>query len=216
MPSIRNIIFDLGGVLLRIDFAHMEKVFARLGVADFGRYYNQHEASEVFTRLETGRISPNAFADALRRMTGKPLTNRQIEEAWTSMILDFPEGIVGLLQRLQQRYRLFLFSNTNIIHVPVFEHKLTGLGVASPDELFEAVYYSHELGLRKPDPEAFEEVLRRSGLQASETVFIDDTIGNIRGAASVGLHTILLSAPRTLADLVEGDILKEDLMDKDR
>jgi len=202
MQHIKNIIFDLGGIFINVDFKKTELAFTNLGVADFHAFYNQHHASELFELLETGKITPADFCNQLCSETGIQLTHHQIIDAWNMLLLDFPIERIHWLQQIAEKYKVFLFSNTNQIHHDAFTQifrKQTGL--PDFDSLFIKAYYSHQLGLRKPYPESFLHILKEQSLNAEETLFIDDTLSNIEGAKQAGLHTIHLVSPHTMLGL---------------
>lgn len=199
MKNIKNIIFDLGGVFIGINYSKTEKAFAGLGVKNFKDLYSQHHASFLFEQLETGKISPAEFCHEFRRAAKVNLSDSQIEAAWNAMLGKFFKQNVQWLQTIKQRCNIFLFSNTNIIHYNAFQKIYNEEVGGQPfDDHFIRAYYSHDLGLRKPYPEAFEAMLERENLMAPETLFIDDTLQNIRGAQIAGLQTIHLYNPDKL------------------
>jgi HAD superfamily hydrolase (TIGR01509 family) len=202
MQNISTVILDLGGVLLNLDYGLTKKAFVDLGISDFDTYYTQFKGSSLFDDLETGRISNKAFFDGLRKLSGVSLTDDQITRAWNAMLLDFPPKRVAFLRQLRGKYRLFLLSNTNDIHYQAFQQsfrKATGLG--SLDECFDKAYYSHLMGTRKPEAEAFNRILKEQGLNAGRTLFIDDTAINLEGAKVVGMQTLHLRHPETVESL---------------
>ena len=209
MPTIQNIVFDLGGVLLNIDYRRTEKAFAELGMTQFPQLYTQFYSNQLFSNLETGKIGALDFENALIRESGLDLRPDQIRRAWNAMLLDLPAERLELLSRLKDRYRLFLLSNTNAIHYDHFTAYVRATyGLESLDILFDRAYYSHIMGLRKPFAEAYRFVMDREGLKASECLFIDDTRPNLSGAQEVGMHTHWLEKGQSVLDLFEGDRLK--------
>jgi glucose-1-phosphatase len=133
------------------------------------------------------------FYDDLRSATGLALTNEQIKDAWNALLLDFRPQSIAVLPQLKEKYELYLLSNTNEIHLQEFQHRYE---VWRPghvfDDLFDAAYYSHRIGHRKPNASAFEYVLQKHQLNAAETIFIDDSINNIEAAQQLGLQTVHL------------------------
>lgn len=202
MPEVKNLILDLGGVLLNLDYKKTKQAFADLGIADFDAHYTQFKGSPLFDELETGKVSPAAFYDAMRAGTGLALADAEIEKAWNAMLLDFPSERLALLESLRRRYRLFLLSNTNAIHHEAFQRIYReATGRVSLDDLFEKAYYSHLMGARKPDEEPFRMILDEQGLIAGETLFVDDTLPNLAGAHNLGIQTVHLQPPMKLEDL---------------
>ena len=202
MQNFSAIIFDLGGVLLNLDYGRTRQVFMDLGVEDFDGHYTQFKGSPLFDDLETGKVSDLAFYEDFRRLSGTRLTDEQIRTAWNAMLLDFPPARVELLADLRKRYRIFLMSNTNAIHYEAFQEifrKATGM--KSLDDCFEKAYYSHLMGLRKPDKDPFARILEEQGLNPEETLFIDDLAINLEGARAVGIKTHHLKHPETVEAL---------------
>jgi putative hydrolase of the HAD superfamily len=202
MSAIKNILFDLGGIFMNLDYYKTENAFLQLGVARFPEMFTQHHVNPLFADFETGKISPAGFYEAFRKEAGISLSDEQIRDAWNAMLLNFPPERISWLQEIAKRYRIFLFSNTNQVHYDAFiEQFRKDTGLPELNSLFEKAYYSHELGLRKPHPDAFRYILKEQGLVAAETLFIDDTSKNIEGAKEAGLQTIHLVAPQTVLDL---------------
>jgi HAD superfamily hydrolase (TIGR01509 family) len=202
MQEIKNIIFDLGGVFLDLDFKQTELAFAGLGVGNFNEYYTLQTATPIFEQLETGKISPEIFFDEFRKIIQLPLSNEQIIHAWNAMLLNFPPERINWLKEIGRKYKVYLLSNTNQIHEEAFTKLFKEqIGNYNFDDLFIKAYYSHKLGLRKPSNEIFETVLKNENLVIAETIFIDDSDGNIQAANKIGLQTIHLPSPKTVLDL---------------
>ena len=184
---IKNIIFDLGGVFINLDFNKTADAFTELGVKDFNQYFTQVHSNSLFKQLETGAVTDTGFYDAVRVAASITASNQQIDAAWNAMLLDFPPERITRLQRLSANYRLFLFSNTNAIHHAFFLQQFREQFGFEFDSLFEKAYYSHLIGRRKPDVSAFEFVISDSNLEAAHTLFIDDTLPNVEAATKAGL-----------------------------
>jgi len=190
LKGIRHIIFDLGGVILNIDYKLSAEAFKKLGANDFDELYSQAKQSELFDRLETGRISLNDFRNEVRRIFEATWSDTEIDSAWNAMLLDLPPARIELLQELKKRYKIYLLSNTNQIHYDQYGRMLRErFGLNDLSEVFDKAYYSHEVGMRKPDAEVFEFVLNANAAEANETLFIDDSIQHIEGAKRIGLET---------------------------
>lgn len=197
--QLKNIIFDFGGVLLHIDFRKTHDAFEALGIKDAKTHFTQHHASQLFSQLETGHVSPEAFYVLFRQEAGTDITDEQIKDAWNAMLLHYAKDNIKLLHDLRKKYNLYLFSNTNQIHYDWFSERYRQeFNGERLEDLFKVAWFSHEKGVRKPDSEVFTHMLRTEGLLAAETLFIDDTIGNIEGAAAAGLQTHLLKSPADL------------------
>ncbi len=200
--KVRNIIFDLGGVLLNIDFKLTSNAFKELGVSHFDEMFTQHFSNSLFELLETGKIDEAAFYDEFRKEAGLPLTNSQIQDAWNALLLDFPAERIEWLEKVAQQYRIFLFSNTNQIHYDCFIRNFSENFIGKHfNDFFEKAYYSQFLGLRKPYPVSFQAIVDEQQILPAETLFIDDTLKNIEAASQLGFQTIHLQSPTTVMDL---------------
>jgi glucose-1-phosphatase len=200
LGNIKNIIFDLGGVIIDIRYQATVDAFARLGLPNFENLYTMFNHNPVFELLETGKISPVAFRDELRKFSSQ-LSDTEIDHAWNSMLGNMPPLYIPLLKAIKANYNTYMFSNTNAIHIKHFYTYLEKTFGTNPfPKMFNKVYFSHEVGERKPYPKAFEKVLLDAGLMASETLFIDDLIANIEGARKAGILAYHLKE-ETIADL---------------
>jgi putative hydrolase of the HAD superfamily len=205
MPSnIKNIIFDLGGVLLDIDFKKTRDAFIASGVKDFDAYFQQSFSNPLFADFEKGLIKPIDFFEAFRNETAIHITDEIIINNWNALLGDFRKDSMHYIAALKKNYRVFLFSNTNIIHFEafmiLFEQQI---GAGHFHDYFEKAYYSHEMNLRKPDVESFEFIIRENNLLENDTLFVDDTLKNIEGAKAAGLHTLWLQKGMLVEDEVE-------------
>jgi putative hydrolase of the HAD superfamily len=202
MKNIKTIIFDFGGVILNIDYNKTSKAFFDLGVLQFESMYSQKNADPVFELLEKGKLGEQEFYDAFRKSAQLPLSDQQIKTAWNAMLLGFRKEALQTLKEIKSKYKLFMLSNTNRIHeMAVTKMYEKEIGTGSIHDYFIKIYYSHEIGFRKPGKEPYEHVLKENGLIASETLFIDDSIQNIEAAQSVGLQTIFLKEGMGIEDL---------------
>ncbi|MCB9062569.1 MAG: HAD family phosphatase [Halobacteriovoraceae bacterium] len=189
ISNIKNIIFDFGGVLIDIDYSLTEKAFENLSALNFKDYYSQHKQSSLFDSFETGKITAENFRVELISALKLPNDFTIFDRAWNAMLLDVPEVKLNQLQKLSSKYRLFLLSNTNMIHYDKFIQIIqTKQNFSTFEKNFEKVYYSHIFGLRKPDHNAFLKILDENNLLASETLFIDDTFGHLSAAKELGIH----------------------------
>lgn len=187
---IKNLLFDLGGVLLNIDFNKVKLAFEQLGINDFDKQFSQLTASSLFQNLETGNISNGEFYRTMLEQTGRDTSEDDIRNAWNAILLDFRKESMQFLIDNKNNYRLFLLSNTNDIHLKKLnEILLDELGEPDLDIYFEKAYYSQKVGMRKPNQDIFEYVLKDAGIRANETFFIDDSKPNIDTAARMGFKS---------------------------
>jgi glucose-1-phosphatase len=198
-----NIIFDLGGVLLNIDYHLTIKAFEKLGFKDFSDTYTQLAQSELFDKFERGEITPEEFRHGIRPSLQAGVTDAEIDGAWNVMLLDLPTERLTLLQALGASKRIFLLSNTNAIHVSAFEQQVQAQhGINGLAGLFEAAYYSCDVGMRKPEKRIFQMVTEENGLIPSETLFIDDSPQHVEGARNAGLHAYHLTGGETVLNIL--------------
>lgn len=201
MPSTKNIIFDLGGVILDIDFGLTHQAFELEGVEGFDKLYGQHAAAPFFVDFEKGKHTAAEFYDHIRNICGCPLGDDTIRRCWNALLIGFDAAKIDWLERIAGQYRVFLFSNTNSIHYQAFTKEFFDLKGKEFNSLFVHAYYSHEMGLRKPDPASYQAILDEQSLVPSETLFIDDTLKNIEAARALGLQVKHLPRPETVLGL---------------
>ena len=182
---IKNIIFDFGDV-----FINLNKNATKVHLAALGHHVISPELEALAIRYEKGLITTSFFLNEAEKLLPNTLQTALIE-AWNAIILDFPDHRLSFLKKMvdETNYRLFLLSNTNELHIKkVVEHMGTK-NYLSFKACFEAFYLSHEIHLRKPEPEIFKMILESHSLKAEETLFIDDTIDHIEAANKLGIAT---------------------------
>lgn len=194
--SIKNIIFDLGNVIINIDPDRSVKEMQKLGFDNFDKSYSLLSQSNLFDNLEKGLIAPENFYTEINAQLNSKVSEEQIAKAWGAMLLDFPKERIELIQNLSKKYRVFLLSNTNEIHFNQYNADFISQFGFGLTELFEKAYYSFELGMRKPDADIFEHALTDSDLNPFETLFIDDLFQNIDVAGRMGINTIWLDVEK--------------------
>jgi putative hydrolase of the HAD superfamily len=192
LSGIKNIIFDLGGVILNIDYNKTSQEFQNLGFTNFDEFYSQKEQTSIFNDLETGRINEHEFVAQIKTHKND-LTHAQIISAWNAMLLNLPKQRIELIKKLSQKYNVFLLSNTNEIHYHSFIKSIEKEfreDILTP--CFSKVYYSHSIGHRKPNKSCFEHVLEDAQISARETLFLDDSIQHIEGAknCTINVHFV--------------------------
>jgi putative hydrolase of the HAD superfamily len=192
MTPVKNIIFDLGNVLYDIDFTIMYNEFDQLGIPNFENHFTLNKCDQLFYDIEKGYIDQVGFCEGFNQLYNLSLSHAQIITAWNSLLIGFRKESMAWIKANKEKYPMFLYSNTNQIHcehvLPQFEREIGG----DFEKLFKKPYYSHHMGMRKPDPASFQYILDQEGLNAAETLFIDDNEPNVIGAASVGLQILYL------------------------
>ena len=202
--TIRNIIFDFGGVICNINIRLSEEKFKDLGFRGFNPLYSVEEGEDIFRRLEGGKISIPEFTGILKKHLNPGVSDQEVLNAWNAMILDIPPLRVRLLEEVRKSYRIFILSNSNEIHFHNYLRDFTThYGYRSFEDVFEKTWFSFRINLQKPSREIFEYVIGDADLVASETLFIDDSIQHIEAAANVGLRTYHLQAYEEITDLFE-------------
>ncbi len=188
MKKCKAIIFDLGAVILNINYQNTIDEFTKLGVNNAATFYSKKVQTNLFNQIETGIISSNEFLKALQKET-KNANIKQVEKAWNAMLLDLPEERIQLIEKLKKNnYSIYLLSNTNAIHIDAIKKQLGKRKWLAFCKLFDKMYLSHELGLRKPDVKIFEYILNEQKLKAEEVFFIDDSPQHIASAKKIGIH----------------------------
>jgi epoxide hydrolase-like predicted phosphatase len=203
--KIKNIIFDLGDVIINIDVPLAARSFADLTGKDQREVMEIFKQNDLFRKFETGHLDEGGFRNLVRELLSSPdWTDDVIDTAWNSLLLDLPPARVELLQQLAKKYRLFLLSNTSSIHITKVNKILeAATGVSKLDHLFEKVFVSYEMGLMKPDQQIYLDLMSQAGIVADETLFLDDNLDNIKGAESVGIQTIHVQKPITILEYLK-------------
>ena len=202
LSNLSTIIFDLGGVVLDLDTNRSIKAFANLSGLREDEIYAKFLNEEWSYAFEKGEIDAATFRNEVRRSLNAKLMDKQIDDAWNAMLVDLPLSRLQMIDKLRAKYQTFVLSNTNAIHVNTFDKMVA----ATTDggriaDFFDKIYYSHELGMRKPDTDIFSLVINAHQLDPGETLFIDDMKVNINAAESVGLRTLHLSDQNYLTEI---------------
>ncbi len=196
--SYDAVIFDLGGVLIDIDYARTEQAFVNLGARADQLLYSQQLQSELFDAFETGHISSQLFINKLKGFLPEQVSPNQIVTAWNAMILHFQPEKLAVLEQLAATTPVYLLSNTNDIHMEKVRRRLSEVSSKPLEHYFQKVYLSQEIKRRKPHPETFAFVCNDAGIDPKRTLFIDDSEQHLLGAASIGLQTFAFPQNQSL------------------
>lgn len=188
--NIKNIIFDLGGVLVGLDSARCISAFRQIGCGEIAVYVEQHRTEDLFLDIELGRATTQDFCREVRSMSQCDVADAQIIWAWNRLLTSVADEKKARLVQLRRRYRLFLLSNTNEMHWLKCRDELLPCGECGGADYFERVFLSYEMQKKKPDADIFRQTLHDADIAAGETLFIDDSADNCRTAASLGLATL--------------------------
>ena len=208
--KIKNIIFDLGGVLLNINpllsLLDLEKISG----------FNQEElllrlaGAKIFEKFDTGSLDPAQFRSELCRILNQEVSDREIDRVWNKLLLDFPFPRVELLKQIKRNYRIYLLSNTNIIHFWYYTREFFEKYGFQMTDLFDRLFLSYEIGIHKPDDGIYIHVLQTAGLIPAETVFFDDSLANIEAAEKLGITGIHIRDGHEVTEYFENEFLKEN------
>ncbi|WP_247234636.1 HAD family phosphatase [Telluribacter sp. SYSU D00476] len=203
--QIKNIIFDLGDVIINIDVPLAARSFAELCGQEEAEVIELFKEKDLFRQFETGELDEAAFRSYVRQiLKQEDWDDATINKAWNTLLLDIPPARIELLQKLRERYNLFLLSNTSPIHIAEVNLILDRVsGVPRLDELFDKLFLSYEMGVMKPDPAIYQKVLEEAGIKADETLFLDDNAANIQAASALGIHTIHVQKPNTILEYLK-------------
>lgn len=206
LHDIDAIIFDFGAVILNLDYHRtVDELSAlrRKGLPPLD--YRKRTDLAFFDDYEIGTISTQTFREELRKHMELEGTDQALDAAWNAMILDLPEAHLELLKKIRKEKRIFLLSNTNMLHEEYFKERIRESGQYERfADTFEAIYYSHRIHMRKPHPEIFQFVIDKHQLKPKRTLFIDDTLQHVRGAQKTGLKTRHLRyGKETILDIFE-------------
>ena len=199
--GIQNIIFDLGGVIVNINPQLTASAFAELSDSDPVDIMELHKSANFFTAYEKGQITDERFRNELRQFLGKEIPDAVIDKAWGALLLDIPKQKLDLISRARKEHTTFLLSNTNHIHRLKFTQTFRDVTGHEIEEYFDKVYYSYEMGKRKPDADIFLQVLEENKLKPEETLLIDDSLPNIITAQDLGIQILHVERNQEQIDL---------------
>jgi len=199
--SISTIIFDWGGVITNIHPAATVDAFSKLGHHSLNKYLKTDQSDDLFLRFEMGKASEEEIYEQLRTDIGRYIQTEKLHDALCAMLLDTPEIRLNILEKLGKKFKLLLLSNTNPVHTRYYNNYLREQHSVDFHAFFQKVYYSYELGMRKPDPEIFKFVLADNKLDGHKTLFIDDTEINTQVARSLNIQSLYLNERMTLESI---------------
>jgi len=200
MNNIDTLIFDFGGVIINLDYSKPVDEFKKLGISDSKKLYSKEEQTSLFDSLECGQISDENFLNEIRK---KSNTNdlELIKKAWNSILLNIPEERVHLLKKLSLKYKIYLLSNTNSIHLNEIISAYGEKKWRNFISIFNEVYFSNQIGMRKPNEDVFFYLIKKNKLDVSKTLFIDDSPQHIKTAKKIGFKTYHLTDKEDIVSL---------------
>ena len=187
--KIRNIVFDLGGVLVDLDFKAAINGLQKAGFANVKEQLQAFDREGIFQKFELGEMSADEFRSAIRENSTVSLTDEEVDALWNAMLLEVPREKLELILHLRGKYMVYLLSNTNSIHWDYVCKNAFNYRGFRVNDYFEETFLSYEMHLAKPDKAIFEKVLEEANLLPEETLFIDDSEANCKAASELGIHT---------------------------
>jgi len=206
--TIKNILFDFGGVIINIDYKRVEKAFIDLGISNFQKLFSQSQQSDLFINLEKGLIDPYEFRNELRKISGLKVSDEVLDHTWNKIIGHYPPDRIELLKKISGKYKLYLLSNTNIIHHEYYISKFNKEFGYDFNSLFVKTYWSFMIGKRKPDRNVYEYVASDSRIIPEETLFIDDSEQNLEPALASGYQVFHITSKNDILSIFDGDKFK--------
>ncbi|MCS6823280.1 MAG: HAD family phosphatase [Cytophagaceae bacterium] len=202
--SIRNIVFDMGDVIINIDPMLTYKAFAEIARTDTETMHAQFRENEIFKMYEVGKLSDKEFRNTIRDMLRMNLSDETIDNAWNSMLLDVPAERIELLLRLRTKYNIYLLSNTNAIHTAeVIKRIAQWTPITDYHQLFHRAYLSHQIGFIKPDPAVYRLVMEDAALRTENSIFLDDNLENVKSANDAGLPAIQVTKQNPVTNILK-------------
>ncbi len=206
---IKNLLFDLGGVIMDIKRQRCVEAFERLGMTDANNFLGEYSQKGPFLQLEAGEISPEQFREAIRRLLPYNVTDQEIDDAFCQFLIGIPQHRLESLRILRYNYNIFMLSNTNPIMWNSFiskEFKKEGLEMNS---YFDNIVTSFEAKSIKPEKRIFEYAIEKCNIIPSETIFIDDSQKNLDASKELGFNTLLIAPGEEFATKI-ADILSKN------
>jgi putative hydrolase of the HAD superfamily len=199
MHKTEFLLLDLGGVILNIDYDLTAAAFLQLTGQNFEKIYTQANQTTLFDRLEKGIIGETEFYSEIRQFFGGEWHENDIRTAWNKMLLNLPENRLQFIESAAKKIPIFVLSNTNVIHKQAFDEILRLSGLFERFyACFQKVYFSHEIGMRKPDAEVFEFILAENNIPKEKILFVDDSSQHIAGAKKLGWQTLFLEKGKNI------------------
>jgi glucose-1-phosphatase len=199
--QLKNILFDLGGVILDLNVSATLERFLNLGFPKELLNYPENFETDIFFNYETGKTSTNEFRDAIRKLSDVNFSDEEFDDAWCAMLSGVPESRTRLLQPLSKVYNLYILSNTSELHIRHFNQMFHDTAGYKLSDVFTHGFYSYETGWHKPDPGAFKDVLKKAKIKAAETLFLDDNIHNVKAAKELGFNVIHITENLRMEDI---------------
>lgn len=201
--KVKALLFDLGGVIVDLDYKKTAYDFENIGLKNAEKAYSQFNQTDLFNLFEIGHISSEEFLAEIQNEITNQVSLSEITKAWNSMIIGFQHSKLEKIKKLSEQVPCYLLSNTNEIHLSYIEQLLQEMGFKHFLNIFESCYFSHQIGKRKPHKETFEWVLNQMNYDAQDVLFIEDSPQHIEGAKSAKLNTFYFKKDSSLSDIYQ-------------
>lgn len=200
-PYADFLIFDLGNVIIDIDYPRSLNLIKSLVPKSIHDKVDLFYLTDFHKAYEMGKIDSPTFREEVRQYFQQNWSDQQVDELWNSLLGTIPPARLELIKKLRENHQVGILSNTNEIHITAVDLMLQkDFGVTCFHELFDHVFYSHEMGLAKPSAEIYQSLLEKLGAKAEQVVFFDDLEANVKGAKSQGIEAIQVTGPTIIFD----------------
>lgn len=186
---IKNIVFDFGGVIIDADLNRAIRKFEELGLKNVAELLNLYTQNGFFLDVEEGRLTRSGFNAAIRRMVGSSISDEAVNEAWLSIISNVPLYKLDVLEQLRKKYKVYMLSNTNPYVLDWACSEQFTERKKPLDDYFDHIFASYKMGMTKPSPAIFQQMIKETGMKPEETLFVDDGARNVAAAAKLGFIT---------------------------
>ena len=202
MKSKNALLFDLGNVLLPIDLSLTYQAFSHLSTAFDSQEIQKKICEEgLWLDYEAGLLTDGEFRDLLTDKLALNCSKEEFDQAFSALLLDFSSNVYSFLEELSSKFNLYLLSNTSVIHAQIFLNNSLGPNGENLFGLFQKTHFSFEMGLVKPNPLIYEQVLRENNLKVDQLVFFDDNAANIESASQLGIDSILIDPQKSFSQI---------------
>ncbi len=198
--KITTLIFDLGGVIVNLDWERCVRNFKEIGVSEMDSLISTTLQRGFILEYERGEITSDEFRTEVRKYTDVDVSDDEINFAWTSLLVDVPEEKLQMLLDLKKKYRILMLSNTNELSYDFCERSFFSQNGHQINDYFDKCYLSYKMGLNKPEPQIFEKLLAEEGLKAEECLFLDDGIHNIKTASTLNFNAEYIEPYSTISE----------------
>jgi putative hydrolase of the HAD superfamily len=196
LQGIDVIIFDFGNVLIDLDYPRVIRKFSEVAKKNLEEIEELVVTAPVLQKFEMGMIGPDEFRASINKILGTQMGERQFENIWNSMLKSITKERMDKVLKIGERFDTYILSNTNMIHEIAYEEMIMqATGRPSLRDFVKEVYYSHEIGMRKPNLNCYQFVIDDIGIYPSRMLFLDDRLDNVEAAQKAGMKAIQIFDP---------------------